>query len=81
MRAGANAIAVLESEMKELLGSGSELAYALKYAIAYAPSWPCASVVMDGRCNATDACGARSEPRQIQIQTRFQMSLMRPRMR
>jgi hypothetical protein len=34
--AGANAIAVPESEMKELLGSGSELAYALKYAIAYA---------------------------------------------
>jgi hypothetical protein len=34
--AGANAIAVPESEMKELLGSGSELSYALKYAIAYA---------------------------------------------
>jgi hypothetical protein len=34
--AGANAIAVPESEMKELLGSGSELASALKYAIAYA---------------------------------------------
>lgn len=34
--AGANAIAVPESEMKQLLGSGSELAYALKYAIAYA---------------------------------------------
>jgi hypothetical protein len=34
--AGANAIAVPESEMKELLRSGSELAYALKYAIAYA---------------------------------------------
>lgn len=34
--AGANAVAVPESEMKELLGSGSELAYALKYAIAYA---------------------------------------------
>lgn len=34
--AGANAIAVPESEMKELLGSESELTYALKYAIAYA---------------------------------------------
>lgn len=34
--AGANAIAVPESEMKELLASGTELAYALKYAIAYA---------------------------------------------
>lgn len=34
--AGANAIAVPESEMKELLGSGSELSDVLKYAIAYA---------------------------------------------
>lgn len=34
--AGANAIAVPESEMKTLLESGSELAFALKYAIAYA---------------------------------------------
>jgi hypothetical protein len=34
--AGANAIAVPESEMKVLLASGSESAFALKYAIAYA---------------------------------------------
>jgi hypothetical protein len=34
--AGANAIAVPESEMKDLLSSGSELALVLKYAIAYA---------------------------------------------
>jgi hypothetical protein len=34
--AGANAIAIPETEMKELLGSDNELAYALKYAIAYA---------------------------------------------
>jgi hypothetical protein len=34
--AGANAIAVPESEMQELLKSGSELALVLKYAIAYA---------------------------------------------
>jgi hypothetical protein len=33
--AGANAVAVLESEMKELLASESELALALKFAIAY----------------------------------------------